>query len=52
VLVVMYLRLAASEERQSEQRFGQSWRDYAARTPRFIPRLGGPRRTTAAGQRP
>jgi len=46
VLVLMYVRLSLSEERQSEQEFGQAWRDYAARTPRFLPRLSG------AGQRP
>jgi protein-S-isoprenylcysteine O-methyltransferase Ste14 len=45
VLVFMYLRLAVSEERQAEAEFGQLWRDYAARTPRFLPRFGG------AGQR-
>lgn len=46
VLVLMYVRLSLSEERQTEQEFGQAWRDYAARTPRFVPRLSSP------GQRP
>jgi protein-S-isoprenylcysteine O-methyltransferase Ste14 len=46
VLVFMYVRLALSEERQTEQEFGQEWRHYAARTPRFVPHLGG------TGQRP
>jgi methanethiol S-methyltransferase len=46
VLVSMYVRLAISEERQTEREFGRAWRDYAARTPRFVPRLGG------TGQRP
>ena len=41
VLVIMYVRLAISEERQSAQDFGQVWRDYAAHTPRFLPRLSG-----------
>lgn len=41
VLVVMYARLARSEERDSEQAFGQAWREYADRTPAFIPRLSG-----------
>ena len=41
VLVFMYVRLALSEERQTEQDFGQKWRDYAARTPRFFPRFAG-----------
>jgi protein-S-isoprenylcysteine O-methyltransferase Ste14 len=40
VLVVMYVRLAKSEERDAEARFGQAWREYAARTPAFIPRVG------------
>jgi protein-S-isoprenylcysteine O-methyltransferase Ste14 len=41
VLVFMYLRLAISEEKESAEEFGQAWRDYAAETPRFIPRLSG-----------
>jgi protein-S-isoprenylcysteine O-methyltransferase Ste14 len=41
ILVAMYVRLARQEEHDSEQRFGQAWRDYAAHTPRFIPRLSG-----------
>ena len=40
VLVWMYVRLAKTEERDSERVFGQAWRDYAGRTPRFFPRLG------------
>ena len=39
VLLVMYVRLAISEERDSEKAFGDDWRTYAAATPRFIPRL-------------
>lgn len=39
VLVVMYVRLAINEERDSEAAFGDAWRHYAAVTPRFIPRL-------------
>lgn len=38
VLVLMYVRLAISEERDSEAAFGQAWLDYAAATLRFIPR--------------
>ena len=37
VLVVMYVRLAISEERDSEKAFGEAWRAYATVTPRFIP---------------
>ncbi|NDE32787.1 MAG: isoprenylcysteine carboxylmethyltransferase family protein, partial [Betaproteobacteria bacterium] len=33
----MYVRLAISEERESETAFGEAWRSYAASTPRFIP---------------
>ncbi len=40
VLVVMYVHLAISEERDSEQAFGDAWLAYAAVTPRFWPRLG------------
>jgi len=40
VLVGMYAWLAGQEERDMESQFGQAWRDYAARTPRFIPRWG------------
>ena len=41
VLVVMYVRLAIAEERDSELAFGDAWHAYAARTPRFIPHLTG-----------
>ena len=40
ILVFMYARLARTEERESEARFGEQYRQYAARTPAFIPRLG------------
>jgi protein-S-isoprenylcysteine O-methyltransferase Ste14 len=40
-LVFMYVKLARFEEREAEARFGAQWRDYAARTPAFIPRFGG-----------
>lgn len=39
VMVGMYVRLAHSEERDAEAYFGAQWREYAARTPRFIPQL-------------
>lgn len=42
VLVVMYVRLAISEERDSEAAFGEAWRHYAGVTPRFLPRLSKP----------
>ena len=40
VLVYMYMRLARSEERDTEAAFGEAWRRYAAETPAFIPRFG------------
>jgi protein-S-isoprenylcysteine O-methyltransferase Ste14 len=46
VLVVMYVRLARSEEREALALFGEAYRTYIARVPAFIPRvdrlLGGP----------
>ena len=38
VLLVMYGRLAITEEREMEQQFGAEYRRWAAQTPRFIPR--------------
>ena len=38
ILAIVYTRLARSEEREVAARFGEAWRDYAARTPAFIPR--------------
>lgn len=38
ILVVMYWRLAIREERDSRERFGKAWDDYAARVPAFIPK--------------
>ncbi len=37
VLVIVYLRLARSEEREVAGRLGGTWAAYAARTPAFIP---------------
>jgi len=42
ILVVVYRRLATSEERSVRQEFPDAWEAYAATTPRFIPRF--PRR--------
>lgn len=41
ILVAMYVHRARQEERESEEQYGQAWRDYATRTPRFVPRLFG-----------
>ena len=37
VLVVMYVLLARREERDEEAAFGEAYRRYAERTPRFFP---------------
>jgi protein-S-isoprenylcysteine O-methyltransferase Ste14 len=41
ILVFMYARLARREELEALAEFGQAYTDYAARTPRFLPRLFG-----------
>jgi len=40
-LLWMYARLSISEEREAEKTFGEAWRHYANKTPRFLPRLRG-----------
>jgi protein-S-isoprenylcysteine O-methyltransferase Ste14 len=37
ILVFMYWRLALKEERDVEVEFGEAYRQYAGRTPRFFP---------------
>jgi methanethiol S-methyltransferase len=49
VLTCMYARLAKIEERETEQRFGEQYRQYAARTPAFVPRLGSVEKPHAGG---
>lgn len=39
ILVFTYARLSLREEKDIEREFGQTYRDYAAKTPRFFPRL-------------
>ncbi|HEY2928324.1 methyltransferase family protein [Piscinibacter sp.] len=39
ILCVMYVRLAHREEREAQRVFGAEWERYAARTPRWVPRL-------------
>ena len=46
VLVAMYAHLARREGHDMIARFGQEYRDYAARTPRFFPRLAAGRPVT------
>jgi protein-S-isoprenylcysteine O-methyltransferase Ste14 len=38
ILVLMYVRLARREERESLEYFGEAYAAYMARTPAFIPR--------------
>lgn len=40
ILLVIYRRLAMSEEREMRSRFGAQWDAYAARVPRFVPHVG------------
>lgn len=40
ILVLMYVRLARQEERESLAEFGDIYADYAAETPAFFPRFG------------
>jgi protein-S-isoprenylcysteine O-methyltransferase Ste14 len=51
-LVTIYYRLARREEAELEKRFGEQWREYAAATGMFLPRLrllvGGGRRNFGA----
>ena len=42
ILMWMYVRLAAREEREALARFGDEYARYAAATPRFIPRFPRP----------
>jgi len=45
VLLVMYGRLAVTEEAEMRARFGAEFERYAERTPRFIPAFGHPPKT-------
>jgi protein-S-isoprenylcysteine O-methyltransferase Ste14 len=49
LLVWMYVRLAAHEEADARRTFGADYDAYAAVTPGWIPRLGGP---ASSGSRP
>ena len=40
ILLVMYLKLATTEEAEMRKQFGSAYEVYAARTPRFLPWLG------------
>jgi len=49
ILTYMYARLAKIEERETEERFGEKYREYAARTPAFVPRVGSMETPHAGG---
>ena len=49
ILVVTYVRLAQREEREVEAELGDTWRAYAAVTPRWIPHFGELKSTTQTG---
>lgn len=49
VLVVMYVRLAAIEEREIRAKFGSLYEDYAAQTPAWIPNLGSAAKARPGG---
>ena len=49
ILTTIYVRLARREEREVSAAFGAAWQEYAARTPRFFPRIR--RLTGGAGKR-
>ena len=42
ILLLVYRRLAISEERAIAQRYDELWNEYARVTPRFIPHLKSP----------
>lgn len=39
ILVIMYVRLAHREEKEMAEQFGDAWRNYAVKTPRWLPRV-------------
>lgn len=47
VLLLMYGRLAITEEREMDQQFGADYRSWAARTPRFIPKWSASARSSS-----
>ncbi len=49
-LVLMYVRLARAEERDAVETFGDLYRQYAAATPAWIPKVGS-RQVGSSGKR-
>src|SRR3990172_4803454 len=52
VLLVVSSRLARREEREAEARFGDAYRQYRARVPMFVPRIGRGHAEPSAAERP
>ena len=52
ILLVMYWRLAVSEEKEVTAEFGDRYLAYKAATPAFIPRLSKPRPPSTSGTSP
>lgn len=55
ILVFTYIRLSIREEKVVEAEFGDTYREYASRTPRFFPKLGSSSNTNSGAhglQRP
>ncbi|WP_339864791.1 isoprenylcysteine carboxylmethyltransferase family protein [Paremcibacter congregatus] len=45
ILTYMYIRLAKREEKDSKNRFGKAWNNYAAKVPAFIPNFSSAQNT-------
>jgi protein-S-isoprenylcysteine O-methyltransferase Ste14 len=52
ILVVIYRRLAISEEAEMHAEFGVRWERYAGQVPRFVPRARGPHRRPRGAEPP
>lgn len=51
ILLVVYVRLAGREQRETAARFGQAWNEYARVTPGWFPRLRRPHLAASASAR-
>ncbi len=49
ILLIVYRKLAIREEREVAAEFGAAWDEYAAHTPRFVPRRRSPIATNRGG---
>ncbi len=50
ILIVMYWRLALSEEHEADEVFGSIYREYADVTPRFVPTFWGGSKSSPGGR--